>query len=378
MSIETFDEIFPDSPPHLPVAAHHIPIYRMPPRIRIRPRALCAYTSHPTTTLHIPVSAIATYASVATSPASTSSHTFTASSPILRYPPTQPPSHKPPEVRKTQLHRQYQSLLKSSPLLLIFQHNNIKAVEWMSIRRELAHALQKLDVQRAKEGHNEPLGSEVKLQVLQTNIFASALRVVEFFHPEEEAQAAGQGKESHATDPRTNSSAHSPEPRFTHGLSTYAHQVASQKKRKLELDPLLSGPLAVVAFPVVAPAYLKTVLSLLAPSKPDFPAPSRKSAPDYYEPAVQTGLQKLMLLGARVEGKVFDVEGAKWVGGIPGGIDGLRAQLVHMLQGVGGSLVGALEGAGRSLYFTVEGRRMDLEDKEKGSGSVGQGEDGKA
>lgn len=86
--------------------------------------------------------------------------------------------------------------------------------------------------------------------------------------------------------------------------------------------------------------------------------------PDFYEPAVQTGLQKMMLLGARVEGKVFDMEGTKWVGGIDGGIDGLRAQLVHMLQGVGGSLTSALEGASKSLYFTVEGRRMDMEEKE--------------
>lgn len=73
----------------------------------------------------------------------------------------------------------------------------------------------------------------------------------------------------------------------------------------------------------------------------------------------------MMLLGARVEGKVFDTEGTKWVGGIEGGIDGLRSQLVAMLQGVSVSLTGALEGASKSLYFTVEGRRMDMEEKEK-------------
>ncbi|KAI8936256.1 hypothetical protein NX059_006678 [Plenodomus lindquistii] len=332
----------------------------MPPRIRIRPCALRAYTSHPTTTLHLP--AIATYASLATPPT-----TYNASSPILRYPPTQPPSHKPPEVRKTQLHRQYQSLLKSSPLILIFQHNNVKAVEWMSIRRELAIALRKLDTQRLKDGQ-ETLASEIKMQVIQTNIFASALRIVEFFDPGKTTQ----DYTLHATDPATNTSKEIPQTssetadeRFTHGLSRHAYQIASNKKLKLELDPLLSGPLAVVAFPTVAPQYLKTVLSILSPSKPDFPAPSRKANPDYYEPAVQTGLQKLMLLGARVEGKVFDVEGTKWVGGIPGGIDGLRAQLVQMLQSVGGSLTGALEGASRSLYFTVEGRRLDMENKEK-------------
>ncbi|KAJ4367493.1 hypothetical protein N0V83_007076 [Neocucurbitaria cava] len=343
----------------------------MPLRIRIRPRALRACTSCHHQSLSLP--AIATYASVATASATTPAppvyQTVRSTPPVLRYPPTQPPSHKPPEVRKTQLHRQYQSLLKSSPLILIFQHNNVKAVEWMSIRRELAIALRKLDAERLKNGQ-ETLAEEVKMQVIQTNIFASALRVVEFFTPEADTLSHAQ----HPTDPRTNTSAPIPQTsnnaddeRFTHGLSRRAYEMANNKKLKLELEPLLSGPLAVVAFPSVAPQYLKTVLSILSPSKPAFPAPSRKANPDYYEPSVQNGLQKLMLLGARVEGKVFDVDGTKWVGGIDGGIDGLRAQLVHMLQGVGGSLTSALEGASKSLYFTVEGRRMDMEEKEKGT-----------
>ncbi|CAA9958409.1 hypothetical protein PTMSG1_01968 [Pyrenophora teres f. maculata] len=338
----------------------------MPPRIRIRPRALGACTPRPRHATSLP--AIATYATVATTPAPPLQQTYKSAPPVLRYPPTQPPSHKPPEVRKTQLHRQYQSLLRSSPLILIFQHNNVKAVEWMSIRRELAIALRKLDEQRLKN-RQETLAEEIKMQVIQTNIFASALRVVEFFNPETSTLDHAQ----HPTDPRTPTSAQIPQTsneaddeRFTHGLSRRAYEIANNRKLKLELEPLLSGPLAVVAFPNVAPQYLKTVLSILAPSKPNFPAPTRKANPDYYEPSVQVGLQKLMLLGARVEGKVFDVEGTKWVGGIDGGIDGLRAQLVHMLQGVGGSLTSALEGASKSLYFTVEARRMDMEDKEKG------------
>ncbi|KAF1840986.1 uncharacterized protein K460DRAFT_321705 [Cucurbitaria berberidis CBS 394.84] len=342
----------------------------MPPRIRIRPRALRACTSCQSQTLSLP--AIATYASVATASATTPAppihQKFRSTPPVLRYPPTQPPSHKPPEVRKTQLHRQYQSLLKSSPLILIFQHNNVKAVEWMSIRRELAIALRKLDTERLKNGQ-ETLAEEVKMQVIQTNIFASALRVVEFFNPEADTLSHAQ----HPSDPRTPTSATIPQTsnspddeRFTHGLSRRAHEVANNRKLKLELEPLLSGPLAVVAFPSVSPQYLKTVLSIVSPSKPNFPAPTRRVNPDYYEPSVQTGLQKLMLLGARVEGKVFDVDGTKWVGGIDGGLDGLRSQLVHMLQGVGGSLTNALEGASRSLYFTVEGRRMDMEEQEKG------------
>lgn len=240
----------------------------------------------------------------------------------------------------------------------------------MSIRRELATALRKVDAERIKNDQ-DTLADDIKIQVIQTNIFASALRVVEFFNPEQDNLDLTQ----HPTDPRTNTSARIPQASgssedegFTHGLSTRAYQIANNKKLKLELEPLLSGPLAVVAFPHVAPQYLKSVLSILAPSKPDFPAPSRKANPDYYDPLVQTGLQNLMLLGARVEGKVFDAEGTKWMGGIAGGIDGLRAQLVHMLQGVGGSLTSALEGASKSLYFTVEGRRLDMEEKEKGPG----------
>lgn len=337
----------------------------MPPRIRLRPRALRLSKGAP---LNSPL--CATYASLAaaTTPAPSFDPTRVAA-PILRYPPTQPPSHKPPEKRKTQLHRTYQSVLKSSPLILLFQHNNVKAVEWMSIRRELALALRKVDAERAKNGQEGLIADQIKFQVITTNIFASALRVVEFFKPEENTMDHVQ----HPTDPRTASSAQIPQSTgspedetFKHGLSRRAWEVASNRKFKSELEPLLSGPLAILTFPDVSPQYLKTVLSIVAPSPPNFPAPKRKASPSYFEPEVQSGLQKLMLLGARVEGKVFDSDGTKWVGGIDGGVDGLRAQLVHMLQGVGGQLTGALEGASRSLYLTVESRRMDMEDKEKG------------
>lgn len=80
-----------------------------------------------------------------------------------------------------------------------------------------------------------------------------------------------------------------------------------------------------------------------------------------------------MLLGARVEGRVFDGEGVRWVGGIEGGIGGLRASLVGMLGGVGARVTGALEGVGRGLWVTVEGRRGMLE--EEGKVMEGKGEE---
>ncbi|KAF2743141.1 hypothetical protein M011DRAFT_370434, partial [Sporormia fimetaria CBS 119925] len=311
----------------------------MPPRIRLRPRALHLRVSAP----HSPLTH--TYASLATATTPAPAiHTSPESVSIRRYPPTQPPSHKPPETRKSQLHRQYQSLLRSSPLILLFQHNNILAVEWMSLRRELAAALQKVDAELA--GSQEPIADEIKLQVIQTGIFASALDIVEYYDP---VKPTLEGED------------------MVHGLSSRAYEIAQKRKRKLKsgLEPLLSGPLAVVAFPTVSPQHLKAVLSTISPSK-EFPAPKRKANPEYHSLEVQGGLAKLMLLGARVEGKVFDYEGTKWIGGIEGGLGGLRAQLVAMLQGVGASLTGALEGASRSLYMTVESRRMDMEEKEKG------------
>ena len=53
------------------------------------------------------------------------------------------------------------------------------------------------------------------------------------------------------------------------------------------------------------------------------------------------------------------------VGAIEGGMDGLRARLVVMLQGMAAGVTGALESAGRSLFFTVESRRAMLEEEEQ-------------
>ncbi|KAK3070430.1 hypothetical protein LTR53_010472 [Teratosphaeriaceae sp. CCFEE 6253] len=299
-----------------------------------------------------------------------------AAAPESHYPPTQPPSHKPPEFRKSQLHRQYQSLLRSSPLILLFQHNNLKATEWSGIRRELAGALRKVDEELAKssgqvkEAENEvtQLGEATKLQIVQTGIFASALKVVEFWEPKFDESGV------HPTDPATDTSATGQEDAhdvaLTHGLSRQAWSTAvtsAKTKRSasaITLDPLLSGPLALLTLPTVSTQHLAAALSILAPTK-EFPAPKRRVNPAYHEKAVQDGLQKLMLLGARVEGRVFDMGGARWVGGIKGGLEGLRGQLVAMLMGMGAQVTNVLESAGRSLYVTVEGRRGMLEEEAK-------------
>ncbi|KAI5203608.1 hypothetical protein E4T39_04053 [Aureobasidium subglaciale] len=293
------------------------------------------------------------YASLAaaTTPAPSIESTIHASTPISRHPPTQPPPYKPAEFRKTQLHRIYTSLIRSSPLMLVFQHNNLKASEFSGIRRQLNFALEKVDAELGTEASPSVIGKYTELQIVQTGIFASAVKVAESFNPD-----------SSSDTPRTHDTNASPQ--YTHSLSKSAWKTARSAKVQTGLEPLLSGPLVVLTFPLVSPQHLKAAMTILAPSE-GFPAPKRKVNPGLYEPSIQSGLQKLMLLGARVEGKVFDLDGTKWIGGISGGLDGLRAQLVYMLQSLPATLTNTLEGAAKSLYVTVESRRQDMEPKEE-------------
>lgn len=235
--------------------------------------------------------------------------------------------------------------------MVLFQHNNLKSIEWTAIRRELVQALRKVDEQQASEGRSTiPLASQAKLQVIQTSIFEVALRIVDHFNPESVAGKNATGEEDV----------------LLHDLSRTVHSAVRHLKGKHELAPVLSGPLAVLSLPNVSPEHLKAALSVLAPKASGFSAPSRKANPGYHELTVQDGLQKLMLVAARVDGQVFDLEGTKWVGSIEGGLDGLRAQLVHALQAIGGGVTSTLEGASKSLYLTMESRRSVLEDEQKG------------
>lgn len=159
---------------------------------------------------------------------------------------------------------------------------------------------------------------------------------------------------------------------YQHDLSSTAYETISQAAvddtttAYGQISPLLVGPVAAVTFPAVSPAHLAAVLSVLAPSPPAFPAPSRRKNPGYYDLTAQSGLHKLILVGGRVEGRVFDHEGVRWVGGIAGGVEGLRAQLVSMLQSAGLGLTTALEGHGKGLWLALEGRRTQLEEEESG------------
>ncbi|KAJ5544880.1 hypothetical protein N7461_007184 [Penicillium sp. DV-2018c] len=341
----------------------------MPPRLRLSvlqqqiPR--CQYE------LRITRSATTAAASAIT-PAASIEQMTRSPAPVSKFPRAQPPSHRNPEYRRSQLLRSYTSLLRTSPLIVLFQHDNLKSMEWAAIRRELAIALRKVDEKIAAEGRTAPaLAPLIKLQTIQTSIFEVALRIVEYFRPSEAALAAS--KPPNAVDPVTQTSAELPllsgskdDPSLTHDLSRTAHAAVKNLKGKHELSPLLVGPVAILSIPTVSPEHMKAALSILAPKEAGFPAPTRKANPEYHEPIVQNGLRKINLLAARVDNQVFDLDQTKWVGSIEGGMDGLRSQLVMALQSMSSSVATTLEGAGKSVYYTLESRRSVMEEEAKG------------
>ncbi|PYH45930.1 mitochondrial 54S ribosomal protein uL10m [Aspergillus saccharolyticus JOP 1030-1] len=307
----------------------------------------------------------ARYASTATTPAATHEQMTRSFAPIAHYPSSQPPSHRKPEYRRSQLLRQYTSMIRTAPLMVFLQHDNLQSVEWTAIRRELAQAMRKVDEKIAAEGRSAPaLAPHIKVQIVQTRIFEVALRIVEYFRPTTTAAAATPS----AVDPVTPTSAEIPldDAAFAHDLSRAAHDAVRPMRGKHELTPLLVGPIAVLTIPQVSPEHLKAALTILAPKIVGLPAPTRKANPGWHEVPVQNGLSKLSLIAARMDGQVMDVEQSKWVSSIEGGMDGLRSQLVTALQSIGSSITSTLEGAGKSLYFTLESRRSVLEEEQKG------------
>ncbi|KAL4943360.1 hypothetical protein BDV06DRAFT_139385 [Aspergillus oleicola] len=351
----------------------------MPPRLRLAnarlpqpvrcQRVLCQYE----------IPGAIRYASTVTTPAPSVEQMTSSPPPIARFPPSQPPSHRRPEYRRSQLLRQYTSLIRTTPLMVFLQHDNLQSVEWSAIRRELNKAMQKVDDKIAAEGRSTPaLAPHIKIQIIQTSIFDVALRIVEYFRPSQSTLETG--KTPSAVHPATQTSAEinlagsKDDPTLTHDLSRAAQAAVRNMKGKHELSTLLVGPMAVLSIPHMSPEHLKAAMTVLSPKAFGYPAPTRRANPDWHEFPVQNGLSKLSVLAARLDSKLFDVEQAKWVGSIEGGMDGLRSQLVMALQSMGSSITNTLEGAGKSLYVTLESRRSVLEDEQKEPSGKGEGE----
>jgi large subunit ribosomal protein L10 len=274
-------------------------------------------------------------------------------------PPTQPPSARPPDTRKSQLIRTYTSLLRSTPAILFFQHNNLTAVEWAAIRRELRAALEEVS-STTMVGDTKSLAdinSQIQFQVLRTRMFLVAMKIVDLFNAESAATLA--------TTPRLPNK----EP-LAHDLSSVAYDTLKNAKVPddslfAQIEPLLVGPLAALVLPELSPAHLEAALRVLSPSSPHLTAPSRKKRPGYHDALCQNALAKLLLVGARIDGRVFDPTGIADVARIEGDLTFLRARLVNVLHGAGLGLTTTLEGASKSLWVTMESRRISMEEEQQ-------------
>ncbi|RPA99380.1 hypothetical protein L873DRAFT_1806932 [Choiromyces venosus 120613-1] len=236
--------------------------------------------------------------------------------------PTQPRTVKSPLTRKTQLHRTYLSLLRSTPLMLFFQHNNLRATEWVALRRELLFGLRKIDP-------NSTLAEGTRITVLKPALFASSLRVAEGHDPLHKRSSEPGGS-----------------------------KIIAEKTEKLKethpLSPVLTGPVAALSFPSVEPVHLKAALDIL------FPLKNPKKGLD---PLAISGLQKFVLLAGRVdghvygsrsgEGRVMDIDLIRVLALLPD-VNTLRGELLAMLRGAGGAdLVMNLGNVGIGLTRTV-------------------------
>lgn len=113
------------------------------------------------------------------------------------------------------------------------------------------------------------------------------------------------------------------------------------KKVKHPLAPLLTGPTAVITIPECDPKVVEQVLKIL-----------------------KFAQERLFLVGAKVESKVFDIDDVNAFKSLPNKSE-LQGQLAGLLSVLGGAgLVRTLEASGNVLYLTMEERRKDLDPNE--------------
>jgi len=182
-------------------------------------------------------------------------------------------------------------------------------------------------------GEDDPIANNIQINVIRGAVFSTAMRVAEYYDP-------NGGKQ--------------------HGTSKEAYEMTKRRK-KHPLAPLLSGPVGIVTFPAVSPPHIKAVVDIMFPEG---------RAVKGLDPLAASGLQKLVLLAARVDGhvasgdlgngRVLDDSMVRWVAALPG-FEALRGQLVGMLQSVGGAdLVRSLEAIPISAVRTIDAHRKVL------------------
>ncbi|WVQ78555.1 hypothetical protein IAT38_000641 [Cryptococcus sp. DSM 104549] len=228
-------------------------------------------------------------------------------------PASRTPSASTPRVfpeRKTFLWNSYSHLIRTSKLILVFEHANMTSSEWARMRRAIAAVplpLKQFDATsprsrgKAAAAQVNPI-EPATISVMRTGIFAAVL---------------GQ---------------------------------------KSPLRPYVAGQRAVLSCASLSPTYLAQLSSVIARTVRQI-----KRENSEIQPA-------LTLVGGMIEGgKVMDVPELEALGKLPE-LDVLRAQVVGMLEGQARSLVGVLaQAGGGGLVRTLQGLEQDLKEKAGGA-----------
>lgn len=202
------------------------------------------------------------------------------------------------ESRKNFLHQQYVEILRTQPHMLVCQHNNLTPQESRTLRAAI----------------KAQTDDAARLTVVRAGIFSHALRVTTAFDRN---------------------------PAYWDRINPHSLRASWLGRRKgvNDMAPLLMGPTAIVTLsrPLAEfdPAILRAVLAI-----------------------IQQSQNRLVLLGGRLEGKLFDVSNLNEIKALPGIAD-LHAQLVGLLQAPASQLAGTLSTAGGAHLARVLDSRKE-------------------
>ncbi|SPO25476.1 related to GCY1 - galactose-induced protein of aldo/keto reductase family [Ustilago trichophora] len=210
-------------------------------------------------------------------------------------------------AKKSFLYEKYLRLLTDSQMVLVLQHNNLSVAELAKVRSDIAAI-------KLPEGQT----SKASLTVVRAGLIKAAVR-----------QLASGGKSATMEN----------------------------------LEPALSGPIALLTCETLTPAYLSALFNVVDRALGH--APPRAPALGAKFPETAVANPRLVPLAAVLEGnRLLQVPQTRDVGRI-GSLDQLRAQIVGLLSAPGQQLAGVLsQASGQQLALTLEGRKRDLEAKQ--------------
>ena len=202
--------------------------------------------------------------------------------------------------RKAFLYQQYARLLNDSQLVIVLQHNNLTVSELAKLRSDIAAI-------KLPEGETKT----AKFTAVRSGLMKAVCR-------------------------------------------------AQPEAAKTSLEPLFSGPVALLTCPHLSPSYVSSLLNVVDRALGN--APPKAPAKHLPHPAVAAANPRLVPLGAVLEGKrLMEIPAVRDVGRL-GSLDQLRAQIVGLLSAPGQQLAGVLsQASGGRLALTLESRKLDLE-----------------